>query len=116
MNLGTAAVAALATVLGLGGVSAIVSDDAPTQEARSIQLEDEAARKTDDADVLVAQEDDGDGDDTKGDDGTGGGDNTGDGDWTGGNDGTGGGDNSYVAPAPAPAYGGGGDDSGGGDT
>ena len=53
-----------------------------------------------------------DGDDTRGDDGTGGGDNTGDGDATWGNDGTGGGDNSYVAPAAGgPYYG---DDSGSG--
>ena len=55
----------------------------------------------------------GDGDRTRGNDGTSGGANTGDGDATVGNDGTGGGDNSYVA-APAPGYGGG--DSGGGGT
>jgi len=56
----------------------------------------------------------GDGDRTRGNDGTRGGNNTGDGDRTRGNDGTRGGDNSYVAPAPAPNYGGGYSDSGGG--
>jgi hypothetical protein len=64
----------------------------------------------------------GDGDATRGDDGTGGRPPTGggDGDRTRGDDGTGGGDNSYIAPAPAPDYGGGGggdwsDDGGGSD-
>jgi hypothetical protein len=55
----------------------------------------------------------GDGDRTRGNDGTSAGNNTGDGDVTAGNDGTAGGDNSYVA-APSPGYGGG--DSGGGET
>jgi hypothetical protein len=129
---GRLAVIALAAVLALGGIGTAFAldgdDDAP--ESQPIELRKDDAT----ADVLTEEDDDGpdgDGDSTRGDDGTGGGDNTGDGDRTRGNDGTrggdntgdgdatygndgtGGGDNSYVAPAPA--YGGG-DVSGGGTT
>ena len=129
MTMGRLAVIALAAVLAFGGLGtalALSGDDDSTAQADPIEL------RKDDAgdDVLVGEDDDGpegDGDSTRGDDGTGGGnhtgdgdstrgndgtsggDNTGDGDSTRGNDGTGGGDNSYVAPAA-----GGGDDSDGG--
>ena len=126
------AVITLAVVVALGGLGVgyvNTFDEGDAQAVDSIDL-----RKDDSSAELVAEEDDdeGDGDGTRGDDGTGagnntgdrdstrgndgtrGGNNTGDGDATGGNDGTGGGDNSYVAPA-APDYGGG-DDSGGGYT
>ena len=134
MTSGRLAVLALAAILAFGGIGtafAVDGDDDGPGAADPVELrKDDAA-----ADVLVEEDDDGpegdgdstrgddgtaggdntgDGDRTRGNDGTGGGDNTGDGDATWGNDGTGGGDNSYVAPA-APVYGGG-DDSGGGTT
>ena len=137
MTTGRLAVLALAALLAFGGLGtafALDGDDDGPGGAQPIEL-----RKDDASAEVLTEEDDGDpeptgdGDATRGDDGTGGGnntgdgdrtrgndgtrggDNTGDGDATWGNDGTGGGDNSYVAPAaPAPAYGGGGDDSGGG--
>ena len=107
----------LAALIALGGlaagVSAIVDDDEDPDSVSSIELrkddaaEDEAVADDadDDPDPQPARV--GDGDDTRGDDGSAGGDNTGDGDSTRGNDGSGGGDNSAVAAAPAPA----GDDS-----
>jgi len=109
------AVITLAVVVALGGLGVgyvRTFDEGSAQAVDSIDL-----RKDDSGAELVAEEDDdeGDGDKTRGNDGTGGGNNTGDGDWTGGNDGTGGGDNSYVAPA-TPNYGGGGDSGGGYDT
>ena len=130
MTIGRIAVLALAAVLALGGLgtafAALAGDGADDPVAQEIEL-----RKDDPGAELVSADDDdegdgdrtrgddgtrggnntGDGDRTRGNDGTRGGDNTGDGDATWGNDGTGGGDNSYVAPAPV--YGGG-DDSGGG--
>ena len=113
MTIGRLAVVALAAVLALGGFgtafAALVGGDDDDPRAQAIEL-----RKDDAGDAeLVSDDDEGDGDRTRGDDGTRGGNNTGDGDATWGNDGTGGGDNSYVAPA---AGGGGGDSySGGGD-
>ena len=133
MTIGRLAVLALAAVLALGGIgtafAALADDDGGDDDGvQAIEL-----RKDDATAELVSDDDDegdgdrtrgddgtsggnntGDGDRTRGNDGTGGGDNTGDGDATWGNDGTGGGDNSYVAPA-APAYGGG-DSYGGGTT
>jgi hypothetical protein len=108
-------VIALCAVLALGGLGTafVALGDDGDDDARQQPIE----LRKDDANAEIAQEepDPGDGDDTRGDDGSAGGNNTGDGDATWGNDGSGGGDNSYVAPAaPAPAYGGGGDDSGGG--
>ena len=131
MTIGRLAVLALAAVLALGGLgtafAALSDDGAGDPLAQEIEL-----RKDDPGAELVSEEDDegdgdrtrgddgtrggnntGDGDRTRGDDGTRGGDNTGDGDATWGNDGTGGGDNSYVAPA---AGGGGGDSYSGGGT
>jgi len=97
MSLGTAAVAGLAMILGLGGVSTFVLSDDQSNDAQEIQMEDEGIKRQDqDASEIVAKDDDGDddGDDTKGNDGTSGGNNTGDGDNTRGNDGTSGGDNT----------------------
>jgi hypothetical protein len=129
MTLARLAVIALAAVLALGVIGTAFAqlgagDDAATTEPIELRKDDAALE-------IVQEEDDdegdgdrtrgddgtrggnntGDGDRTRGNDGTRGGNNTGDGDATLGNDGTGGGDNSYVAPA-----GGGGSHSGGGDT
>src|SRR5215207_8963801 len=97
------AVITLAVVVALGGLGVgyvRTFDEGSAQAVDSIDL-----RKDDSGAELVAEEDDdeGDGDKTRGNDGTGGGNNTGDG------------DNSYVAPA-TPNYGGGGDSGGGYDT
>jgi hypothetical protein len=122
---------ALAAMLGLvlvgaalAGLSGLGRADESADQVSSIEL-----RKpdVDESPELVDDDDDGggpsgDGDRTRGNDGTSGGNNTGDGDRTRGNDGTSGGDNTVVAapapnPAPAPvAAGGGGSYSGGGDT
>jgi len=96
MTMGRLAVIALAAVLAFGGLGtalALSGDDDSTAQADPIEL------RKDDAgdDVLVGEDDDGpegEGDSTRGDDGTGGGNNTGDGDSTRGNDGTSGGDNT----------------------
>jgi hypothetical protein len=100
MRIGRLGVLALIVAIGLGGIGMALAQlrggDDPSAGA-AIEL-----RKDD---VTFAEQDDdgGDGDDTAGDDGTAGGNNTGDGDATRGNDGTRGGDNSYGAAAPAPA-------------
>ena len=76
-----------------------------------IELASDVDARKNDADddrAVAVEDDDGDGDDTRGDDGTNGGNNTGDGDNTAGNDGTSGGDNT--------GGGGGGTDTGGGGT
>ena len=115
------AVIVLAGLLAFGGlglaVTNVFGDDDDTAAMKSIEL-----RKDDSGGAELVADDDpepapppGDGDRTRGNDGTSGGNNTGDGDATAGNDGSAGGDNSNVAPAAsAPAGGGGGDDSGGG--
>ena len=129
---GRLAVLFLAGLLAFGGIGtafALSDDDAPEAVSPVELRKDDAS-----SDVLTEEDDDGpepgdgdatrgddgtrggdntgDGDRTRGNDGTRGGDNTGDGDATYGNDGTGGGDNSYVAPAAG--YGG--DVSSGGGT
>jgi hypothetical protein len=88
------AVLVLAVTVALGGLGAgfiRAFDDGEAVAVDPVEL-----RKDDNAPDLVAQEDDdeGDGDSTRGDDGTRGGDNTGDRDSTRGNDGTRGGDNT----------------------
>jgi len=94
MTIGRLAVLALAAVLALGGIgtafAALSSDGSDDAAAQPIEL-----RKDDAGAEIVADDDDqGDGDRTRGDDGTSGGDNTGDGDRTRGNDGTDGGNNT----------------------
>jgi len=125
------AVITLAVVVALGGLGFGYVRTLNEGEAQAVDTID--LRKDDNSAELVAVDDDeGDGDDTggndgtrggdntgdrdstRGNDGTRGGDNTGDGDWTAGNDGTGGGDNSFVTPATPDYYYGGGDDSAGG--
>jgi hypothetical protein len=125
------AVLMLACIVALGGLGAgfiRTFDESDASAVEPVEM-----RKDEGTPELVAQEDDddrGDGDSTRGDDGTRGGDNTGDrdstrgndgtrggdntgdGDATYGNDGTAGGDNSFVAPAD-PGYYGGGDSHGG---
>ena len=113
MGIGQLAVVALIAAVVAGGTGAAVADLASTDDpgVGAIDL-----RKDDGApgDELVEDEEDPDGDGTKGADGTKGGNDTGrDGDDTRGNDGTGGGDNTVAQAggggyAPAPAYGGGG--------
>jgi hypothetical protein len=129
------AVILLATLLAFGGIGIAVTDvfgdDDEAAAMKTIELRKDDAGGAELVDDEVPTPQPGDGDDTRGDDGTGGGNNTGDGDRTrgddgtrggdntgdrdatAGDDGTDGGDNSYVAPAAA--YGGG-DDSGGGGT
>ena len=116
MTTGRLAVLALAAVLAFGGLgTAFALDGGDDDQGAAAPIE---LRKDDASAEVLTEEDDGDpepsgdGDNTRGNDGTRGGDNTGDGDATQGNDGTGGGDNSYVAPA-APAGGGYGDSGGG---
>lgn len=69
---------------------------APAPPIQAQDQDDAALRRDDDAGDVAAVDGDntGDGDGTRGNDGTHGGDNTGDGDATNGNDGTGGGDNT----------------------
>jgi hypothetical protein len=92
------AVLTLAAILAMGGlgigVAKTLDDDAAAGGVEPIEL-----RKDDSAPELIAQADEdddptGDGDRTRGDDGTSGGNNTGDGDRTRGDDGTSGGDNT----------------------
>ena len=95
------AVIALCAVLALGGLGTafVALGDDGDDDARQQPIE----LRKDDANAEIAQEepDPGDGDDTKGDDGTGGGNNTGDGDRTRGNDGTRGGNNTGDGDATA---------------
>src|SRR5687767_7674106 len=95
MNMGKLAVLAVALAFASGGIGAALADWRNSDDAgAAVELvSDFDARKNDAADdVAVAEDDDrGDGDDTRGDDGTNGGNNTGDGDNTRGNDGTNGG-------------------------
>ena len=131
MSIGKLAVLIVAVGVALAGIGAGFSEWRDSDAGSAIQLVDNVdARKNElDDDVRVADTDEddgdrtrgndgtgggdntGDGDRTRGNDGTGGGDNTGDGDWTGGNDGTGGGDNTGGVATPA---GGGGGTGGGG--
>jgi len=119
MNFGKLAVLALALMLASGGIGAALADWRASDPGEPIDLVGEDARKDDIAESkALVDDDEGDGDDTRGDDGTNGGDNTrdvraGDGDSTRGDDGTNGGDNTDVAPAPAPAPGGDDTDDGG---
>jgi hypothetical protein len=113
---------ALCGLVAIGGVSAAIADDG-SDETGSVSPVDVRKDDTGNDTELVDEEPDddptGDRDQTRGDDGTNGGDNS-DGDktagddgtsWghnvdhdaTGGDDGTGGGDNSEVAVAPVPA-------------
>jgi hypothetical protein len=101
------AVLALAAALVAGGARIALGDDSPSEDA--LRKEDyvaqdlDAADDPDDNDQDDDQDDDqdqsatrsrGDGDNTAGNDGTNGGNNTGDGDNTAGNDGTNGGNNT----------------------
>lgn len=109
---------AIVALLAIGGVTSAIADLGGTDDASGVELrKDDSLGEVE----LVDDDDEGDGDDTRGNDGTGGGDNTGDrdntrgddgtnggdntgdGDNTGGNDGTDGGDNTRVATPPAPA-------------
>src|ERR671916_390933 len=108
------AVLTLAVIVALGGLGTGFIRAFETGKADAVEPVE--LRKDDSGADVAAEEDDddrGDGDATRGNDGTRGGDNTGDGDATFGHDGTGGGDNTYVAPAADPGYYGGGDSGGG---
>jgi len=111
MSIGKLAVLAVALVLVSGGLGAALADWNSPEPGPAIDLVDVDARKADDeGDGALATEEEGDGDDTAGNDGTAGGMNApeqpqaqlaGDGDQTAGDDGTAGGDNTQAAPAPA---------------
>jgi hypothetical protein len=115
IGMGKLAVLAVAVAFAFGGVGAALADWARSDDAgAAIELASEFDARKNDAndDVAVAEDDDrGDGDNTRGNDGTSGWNNTGDGDWTAGNDGTAGGDNTGGGGG-----GGGGADTGGGGT
>ena len=85
--LGLAAVTLLA-----GTIAAFAGDDGADDGSRVSNVELRQPEET--VAPEVVEEDLDDGDDTAGDDGTGGGNNTGDGDRTRGDDGTGGGNNT----------------------
>jgi hypothetical protein len=123
MSIGKIAVLAVALILVSGGMGAALADGNPDDLPAIVDVD---ARKDDGADDgTLATEEEGDGDDTAGDDGTDGGAApvqqpaqlaAGDGDQTAGDDGTDGGDNTEAAPAPAtPAPAGDGDDTAGDD-
>jgi hypothetical protein len=130
MSIGKLVVLGVALVLVSGGMGAALADWSSPEPGPAIDLVDADARKDDGAgDGTLATEEEGDGDDTAGDDGTNGGNTpqaepapvqpvqaAGDGDDTAGDDGTAGGDNTEAQPAPAqPVQAGGGDtDDGGG--
>jgi hypothetical protein len=110
------AILAVAAALGFGGLGAALAEWRNSDPGQPIELaSDVDARKNeaDDARAVAGEDDDGDGDDTAGDDGTNGGNNTGDGDNTAGNDGTNGGDNTGGGGGGGDTTGGG---TGGGDT
>ena len=95
MSLGKIAVVVLAFAIGGLGIGAALADSRGSDPGSPIELEEVRKSELDDeVEVAQEQDDEGDGDGTAGDDGTGGGDNTGDGDATRGNDGTNGGDNT----------------------
>ena len=99
MSTGTLAIAVLAVCLAIGGGIAALADTRPTKALETIELGEEIVRKEGAGDDIAGIDDDDedrtkDGDATRGNDGTNGGNNTGDGDATDGNDGTGGGNNT----------------------
>ena len=103
MSLGKVAVLAVALIFVSGGVGAALADWNSPAPGPAIDLVDVDARKDEPNDdgLLASEEDD---DDLGGGGGApGGAAQVGDGDNTAGNDGTAGGDNTQAAPAPAPA-------------
>ena len=121
------ALLALAAVVAFGGLTAVAANVFGDDDDGSVAVRDVELRKDDDVgevELVADDEPEGDGDDTRGndgtrrgdntgdrddtrgDDGTRGGDNTGDGDATAGNDGSAGGDNSYAPPPVTGAAGG----------
>ena len=142
MTIGKLAVLAVALAFASGGIGAALADWRSTDAGEPVVLAGESDGRRDDGGpeaAAVEEQDPGDGDRTRGDDGTNGGNNTGDGDrtrgndgtaggnntgdgdWTAGNDGTAGGDNTQAAGGGGLGGGGGGDASagsasGGGDT
>jgi hypothetical protein len=98
MSTGKVAIVVLVACLAIGGgIAALtdIDDDAPVE---AIDLDDGVLRRDDAVGEIAGADDDDDrnkdGDRTKGNDGTGGGNNTGDGDGTNGNDGTSDGNNT----------------------
>jgi hypothetical protein len=96
MGLKRLTVSALAAVLALSGIGSILVMQHEPAGVDAVELEPAIRRQDDDGPTLQVVDDDaeGDGDNTAGDDGTSGGNNTGDGDNTAGNDGTSGGNNT----------------------
>jgi hypothetical protein len=98
MSTGKVAIVLLVACLAIGGVIAALTDTDDDAPVGAIDLDDGVLRRDDAVDEIAGVDDDDDhkkdGDRTKGNDGTSGGNNTGDRDRTNGNDGTGGGDNT----------------------
>jgi hypothetical protein len=97
---------ALCVVVAIGGVGAALADDGDDEVGTMDPIEvrkDDSSAGTELVDDDPDDDPTGDGDQTRGDDGTDWGHNH-DRDATGGDDGTDGGDNSDVPAAPAPAY------------
>ena len=99
MGLKRLTVSALAAVLALSGIGSILVMQHQPLNVEAVELDPAIRRQDDDGPTLQVVDDDaeGDGDDTAGNDGTSGGNNTGDGDNTAGNDGTSGGNNTGSA-------------------
>jgi hypothetical protein len=119
MTLGKLAVIFVAVALGAGGVGAALADWRSSSDAGAAIELDGRKNELDDGPAFVGDDDDdrGDGDRTRGNDGTSGGNNTGDGDRTRGNDGTSGGNNTGVGSGGGTGGGGtGGGGTGGGGT
>ena len=116
MSIGKLAVVVVAVGIAIGAtgaaVAAAVGGSGDPGAGSAVQSHpDIDVRKNDGPDeIAVLDDDEGDEDSTRGDDGTSGGDNTGDRDLTAGNDGTTGGDNTVHIGS------GNGDDTGDGDT
>jgi hypothetical protein len=115
MGIGKLVVLVVALGIALSGIGTALADWADSDAGSAVQLATNVDARKHDADGFAFVDDDeGDGDKTRGDDGTGGGNNTGDGDWTRGNDGTAGGNNTVAVGSGGG--GGDGDDTGGGTT
>jgi hypothetical protein len=98
-RLAASTLAAIVAISGIGSILWMQHQPGAVDAVELTDTDERAIRSQDDeGPVLQVVDDDtrGDGDDTTGDDGTSGGDNTGDGDSTKGDDGTSGGDNTGV--------------------
>jgi hypothetical protein len=103
-RLAASTLAAIVAISGIGSILWMQHQPGAVDAVELTDTDERAIRRQDDeGPVLQVVDDDtrGDGDSTKGDDGTSGGDNTGDGDRTAGDDGTSGGNNTGDGDATA---------------